>query len=86
MAACSAHSGRNSNCSGTCAGIVYVCTARLPLKVQARPVTSGCTLSAAVHGVQGAVACGTCTRFALEIREAALGARAVLQAGRALGR
>ena len=41
VAAFSAHNGCISDCGGTSVGIVYVCAARLPLTVQARPATSG---------------------------------------------
>ena len=60
MAVSKVRKGHISDCGGTFVGIVYVCAARLRLKMQARPATARrVELRAqhtAVHGVQGAVA------------------------------
>ena len=60
MADSRARDGHTSDCRATWLGIVCVCTARLPLKMRARPATSGLKDASGgeVYGVHGAAAWG----------------------------
>jgi len=72
MADSRARNGHTSDCRATSLGIVCVCTARLPLKMQARPATSGLK-DAPTRYVHGAAACDCSSHLSSQQR--ALGPR-----------
>ena len=86
MADSRARDGHTSDSRATCA-IVCVCTTRLPLKMQARPATSGLkdAPSRELYGVHAAEACGaaptSATRPPSEKRPDAALRRAECEAG-----